>query len=470
MSRYDSGINGASSPVFVGRVLSSLPAALLVISREGIVSYAGGNLDLVGGRTSEQLTGSRLVDYVDPAEHDLVAELLAAAFEVGGGVTVGPVRVTYVATDETRRVAEIWGVNCSDDPEIQGVVALLLPESAYDRLDQALMGIVNGVKIEHTLGALSQALRYPPASAESFFLMPRDDDRALIRSPELAEVPGPPSPGPWDMVWESAEPVVHDDLGALVPDVRQLATSSGFKSVGCFPVHIGTEGRTDACLVVWSRAEGPLPVNARLAIDRATAVATLAISHSAAESRLRDAAFRDALTGLGNRRSYFEALVEQVVAGEQPAVLYIDLDGFKAINDRLGHLAGDAVLRVVARRLASVMRPTDELARLGGDEFAVLCGNPVSTEQMVMIAKRVLDQLSGPLSVGSGESVETGASIGIALGLPVGTPADAIIAHADRALYIAKQGGRGRWAFSDPRVDASQAASPAASNGTAEHS
>jgi diguanylate cyclase (GGDEF)-like protein len=189
-----------------------------------------------------------------------------------------------------------------------------------------------------------------------------------------------------------------------------------------------------------------------MAIDRAVGIASLAMSHAANDEGLRDAAYRDALTGLGNRRSFFDALEGQVEVGAQPAVLYIDLDGFKRVNDLLGHLAGDAVLRVAARRLASVMRPTDELARLGGDEFAVLCGGTVSTDQMVLIAERVVEQLNRPLSVGDGQNVDIGASIGIALGLPPGTLADAIIGHADRALYEAKAKGRGRWAFADPNA------------------
>lgn len=184
-----------------------------------------------------------------------------------------------------------------------------------------------------------------------------------------------------------------------------------------------------------------------MAIDQAAGIAAVSVSHISAEAGLRDAAYRDSLTGLGNRRSFFEALETQVAGGEQPAVLYIDLDGFKAVNDSLGHLAGDAVLRVAARRLSSVMRPTDELARLGGDEFAVLCGGTVSEEQITMIASRIVDQLNQPLSVGDGQNVDTGASVGIALGLPPGTPADTVLGHADRALYEAKAQGRGRWAF-----------------------
>ncbi|MDA8038165.1 MAG: GGDEF domain-containing protein, partial [Actinomycetota bacterium] len=125
------------------------------------------------------------------------------------------------------------------------------------------------------------------------------------------------------------------------------------------------------------------------------------------------------------------------------AVLCIDLDGFKEVNERLGHLAGDAVLRIAARRLAAVMRPTDDLARLGGDEFAVLCNGRVTKEQAGAIAARVVKQLSRPLAVGDGETVDIGASVGIALGFAPGAPADALLGRADHALLAAKAKGRG---------------------------
>jgi len=241
--------------------------------------------------------------------------------------------------------------------------------------------------------------------------------------------------------------VEHPNLTRLSSVLRDQAREAGFESVSCFAVHFALEGRADACLVAWGREEGRLSPYSRLALERAGVLASLAMSHRSEEEGLLDAANRDPLTGLSNRRSFFQTLESLVDSGSQPSILYIDLDGFKEVNDRLGHLAGDAVLRVAARRLASVMRPTDDLARLGGDEFAVLCDGSPSGDQMVMIAERVIEQLSRPLSVGDGETVDVGANIGIALELPVGTPVDTILGRADAALFEAKAKGRGQWAL-----------------------
>jgi diguanylate cyclase (GGDEF)-like protein len=126
-------------------------------------------------------------------------------------------------------------------------------------------------------------------------------------------------------------------------------------------------------------------------------------------------------------------------------VLYIDVDGFKEMNDRLGRLAGDSALRVIARRLSSVVRPTDELARIGGDEFAILCSSDVSEPQVIAIAARVVDRLAEPISIGDAPALKLGASIGIVLDFPPGTTADFLLASADEALCEAKVAGRSCW-------------------------
>jgi diguanylate cyclase (GGDEF)-like protein len=319
--------------------------------------------------------------------------------------------------------------------------------SAYDRFDQALTRIVDGVSLDDTLAALVEALSYPPVSRTCYFIRPHGNDRGVLRSPEVPNVPGPPTPGPWDEIWAGAASVECENLDQVSSALGAQARQMDVVSVSCFAVRHGLERSADACLVAWSREEGLMTPLARLALERAVLIAALAISHRSEYIHSTDAAIRDALTGLGNRRSFFQTLEALATSGDQPAILYIDLDGFRAINDRLGHLAGDAVLRVAARRLASVMRPTDELARLGGDEFAVLCDGSPSGDQMVMIAERVVEQLSQPLSVGDGETVDVGASIGIAHGLPVGTPVDTILGRADYALSEAKAKGKGQWAL-----------------------
>jgi diguanylate cyclase (GGDEF)-like protein len=126
-------------------------------------------------------------------------------------------------------------------------------------------------------------------------------------------------------------------------------------------------------------------------------------------------------------------------------VLYIDVDGFKEVNDRLGRLAGDSALRVIARRLSSIVRPTDELARVGGDEFAILCAGDVTESQVIAIAARVVERLGEPISIGDAPALKLGASVGIVFDYPRGTTSDTLLAAADDALCDAKAAGRSCW-------------------------
>jgi diguanylate cyclase (GGDEF)-like protein/PAS domain S-box-containing protein len=169
----------------------------------------------------------------------------------------------------------------------------------------------------------------------------------------------------------------------------------------------------------------------------------------AAAERLKTAGFVDALTGLRNR-SDFEAAVERRIQRfhEHPAdgrfaILYLDLDRFKIVNDSLGHLVGDELLVAVARRLESCLREGDVLARLGGDEFAILMTNITDGGEANSLALRIRSSLGAPVPI-AGRDVFTSASIGIAVGHAEYASPDEIVRDADAAMYHAKRLGRSR--------------------------
>ncbi len=148
----------------------------------------------------------------------------------------------------------------------------------------------------------------------------------------------------------------------------------------------------------------------------------------------------DSLTGLANRIVFQRALEEACAdAASRSAVLYLDLDGFKQVNDTLGHATGDALLFAVAQRIRNCVREGDVAARLGGDEFAILMQG-ASEQAASLLAQRVLEGISHPVFL-EGHRVEVRVSIGIALSAP-GVPPAALLDNADRALYQAKTGGR----------------------------
>jgi diguanylate cyclase (GGDEF)-like protein len=170
------------------------------------------------------------------------------------------------------------------------------------------------------------------------------------------------------------------------------------------------------------------------------------------EEELTRQAFHDGLTGLANRALFRDRLDHALAQAERSrdplAVLLVDLDGFKQVNDSLGHDAGDQLLQRIAERFAAVTRPGDTLARLGGDEFALLLqGAPqrIATD----VAGRLLATLSAPIEIAD-RSLRLGASIGVVSHEGAGADSDSLIRDADLAMYAAKEGGRGRFeVFSD---------------------
>jgi diguanylate cyclase (GGDEF)-like protein len=170
---------------------------------------------------------------------------------------------------------------------------------------------------------------------------------------------------------------------------------------------------------------------------------------------LRELAHHDALTGLPNRLSFGESATQAIRRarqGESLAVLLVDLDRFKAINDALGHAMGDALLREVAARLRSAVRSGDTIARIGGDEFAILQIGRDRIDGAADLARRVVDQLSAPYNI-EGCKLTVGACVGVALAaLPDMEDVDQLLLNADRALYRAKNEGRCTWRMHEPKL------------------
>ena len=186
------------------------------------------------------------------------------------------------------------------------------------------------------------------------------------------------------------------------------------------------------------------------------------------ENRIQHMAFHDALTGLRNRHALSTTLdrifqdllrMEGLPNARPAALLYMDLDNFKRINDTLGHALGDQLLKVVAARIAETLRPSDmvvradvqegdSIARIGGDEFCVVVTNLVSPMDAGKVASRLLEALREPIHLEGHDLVVT-PSIGIAMMPQDGRDADTILKNADRAMYVAKEGGRNRFQFFD---------------------
>jgi len=231
---------------------------------------------------------------------------------------------------------------------------------------------------------------------------------------------------------------------------------------------------TIAALALHAFAPHPNPAHTELFLMEAFIVAMIAglslqtvahlhrsaVEHHSARHDLALLAKKDALTGLANRlslREHFQARIATALRTDsQVAIHFLDLDGFKAINDRHGHPAGDAVLKDVARRLEAMVRSDDVVARLGGDEFIVLQADLQMNTEAELLARRIIREISKPYFIDNRE-LSISVSVGIATAPKMGVELERLLACADGALYRAKAGGKARALFC-VEVDAANAA------------
>ncbi|MEG3617491.1 diguanylate cyclase [Magnetovibrio sp. PR-2] len=171
----------------------------------------------------------------------------------------------------------------------------------------------------------------------------------------------------------------------------------------------------------------------------------------ALERRLQSLATIDALTNIPNRRELDhrleQALLRNKRTGEQLALLFIDMDGFKDVNDIYGHEAGDEILRQIGARLTELLRKSDVAGRMGGDEFAVVLDTQVTPQSAMTVADKILEELAAPYTVQGNTFSNLSASIGIAVSPDDGQSLKTLLSKADKAMYQAKNDGKHRYAL-----------------------
>ena len=175
------------------------------------------------------------------------------------------------------------------------------------------------------------------------------------------------------------------------------------------------------------------------------------------EKKIAHMAHHDALTDLPNRTLFateLEAALAQVQRSRTNAAVFgLDLDDFKAVNDSLGHSAGDELLQLVGRRISDCLRDEDLVARLGGDEFAILQVSPTSYDEASNLAERLVTELTRPFTI-MGQEIRIGASVGVAIAPEDGDDPETLLRHADLALYRAKDEGKSNYRFFEPEMNA----------------
>jgi diguanylate cyclase (GGDEF)-like protein len=306
-------------------------------------------------------------------------------------------------------------------------------------------------------------------SVEAF----RAEIAEIVLFPSEGNAPLRTTHGPGDArdVMEPIDPAIADELLALVDQdepVTRVTPTSGSLRLRRYLEERGVTHAMLAMLPGETRVVGTMLLANRPGVVRDFSDAdlrlfeTLATNASVAlqydrleqtvwqlrelQRQLEHQAYHDSLTGLANRTLFIDR-VDEALAKPDPsvAVLFVDIDDFKTVNDTLGHTVGDQLLIAVAERLGHCVRPSDTVARFGGDEFAILLDRLDGPEDVVVVAERILASLSQRVPAGD-EQVSVGASVGIATNHAEATRAGELIRDADVAMYDAKQRGKGRWA------------------------
>jgi len=279
-------------------------------------------------------------------------------------------------------------------------------------------------------------------------------DRLALRFEQLqSEI----AEGPCLMAYRSGRPVAEGDLrvaAARFPRFAPQAVASGLAAVFAFPLRHGDSQL--GALDLYRESPGLLSQEAMQAAQTLADVASAYLLNAQARldlqttsDRAHNRSLHDDLTGLPNRALLLELLEHAFLRSRRTdavsAVLFVDLDAFKAVNDRYGHATGDDLLVALAARLSALLRPADTVARLHGDEFVILCEDLHHADEAAVIADRLKRALAEPFELPAG-SISVTASVGIAFADLAGAPAE-VLRNADAAMYEAKRAGGGRHAF-----------------------
>ena len=402
---------------------------ILVVASDGTVSYASPAFESVLGYSSIESVGMFMNTIMDDKD---VARL--------GDIDDATPQGREAARSETRlrhhdgswRWFEVTFTNLFNDPSVEGWVANLRDISERKQSEAALRQAQEVFRHAFDEAGIGMTLVEPSGhiirSNEAMQQMLGYDDAQALVGKHVVEI---------------THPEDRRATEELVRDIERNG-SDGFRIEKRL---IRADGETVwvALTVSTVKDESGQPMFSIGQIEDIT-------ERKAFSDRLKYEAAHDGMTGLLNRSSFTERVTAALAAKESPgrvaAVLFIDLDHFKIINDSLGHAAGDDLLATVAQRLRHTLRPGDILARFGGDEFVVLCTNVLGIGAVSEIAQRLIAAVAEPILVGDDEVFVT-ASLGIAVATKDDT-SETLLRHADAAMYQAKQDGRARAAMFRP--------------------
>ena len=423
------------------RIIAGAPIIVMTVDRSGTITWTDGALEPVTGYRPEELVGTHMFDHIDLEWNPRALESVTYALSSSG--LQRPMLFRVRRKDATWLVVEITANAMLDDPVVDGLAVYIRAWDERYLLDLVIESLAAGDPLEHTLGLLVQVMGAETLEGEGaicldpvggFFghVVASEQLDGALATPGLAESdPVRAALGNGEPAWAR--------IDGLDPPLRRVAEANGFTWCWVWPV-AGTPD-PKGCLVLWRRRDEEPDYSCVMLLDRLVRITGLVLERAWAAADLLHAATTDTLTGLANRASFFRQLGEALADPDQGpliGVLYLDIDDFKPVNDRLGHGAGDQVLQEIGRRLTRALGAHCTPARLGGDEFGVLCRGVVDRSWLAGLTERITLALERPIHLGD-HSVSVGASAGFAVGPPNGASLDELLEEADARLYDNKR-------------------------------
>ncbi|MCU1496419.1 MAG: hypothetical protein JWM47_372 [Acidimicrobiales bacterium] len=433
--------------------------AVVVLGSDGLIVWLNDAFAELMGRDRADLLGTDALSYLHPDELVRAMDGIDYAARFPGRTAVAPYRLLG---GDGRWIDIELKSGIMRGPDGDHLVLVVRNGRPRRDINRALQSVAGGAPLDVTVGIVAEAIRNRwPNTAVAISIGVRGGGREVLGGPlpglladhaagRLDHLGVPP-------VWVLAEGgVAVVDRTELPAELRAAAEDAGYEGFAVAGLRdpIGQLG----CLIVWFDHTIVGRLEFRHAAAELTELLVLALDRRHQLWQLWHVANHDPLTGLLNRAGFFERL-DQVVEQNQAAdgtaaewLLFIDLDGLKAVNDRGGHVAGDRLLTETAGRLRRVAGPSAEVARLGGDEFVVFGVHPRSEarQRVEALAQALVDELCRPASDPRGAASRADILVGASVGLAVGegeTPALRIVEHADAAMYRAKAAGGSCWSW-----------------------
>jgi diguanylate cyclase (GGDEF)-like protein/PAS domain S-box-containing protein len=445
----------------LAHVLDMLVDAVCIVDPAGYFVYASAACEQIFGYTSKEMIGRRKLDMVHPDDREYTEQTVLAI--MNGGRRDPHFENRWIRKDGS--VAHIlWSERWSPEDGVRIVIARdVTARKRAEAMQSALLAISEAAHTAMDLHDLFQQIHNIIGGllpARNFFVALYDRDNDVLSFPyfvdELDDVAEPQPLGSGTL---SEQVIRSGEALLLTPELSRnlparLRRGVGPESLDWLGVPLISRDRTVGALVVQSYSgDIRYTVEDKQLLQFVSAQIAAAVERKQTETLLRHVAQHDALTNLANRKLFDERLQHALERArreqEMFALLYLDVDHFKAINDTLGHSVGDRLLHEVAQRIASCVRETDTVGRMGGDEFVVLLTGITSPHQASIVAEKILAALQWPFEMPEGPMLVTG-SIGIAVYPGHADDAQQLVRAADHAMYAAKKAGGNRYWMDPP--------------------